>query len=105
MALFTLFLGASGVEPPTLLLLPDLLPHPLPDMFVELLIYRKKQMAPGVLILKDRMTIWHEENRLMRGGETQLLLLSSNWLMVMRGLPSEEVGVPLCLQSYPIFTN
>ena len=40
MALFILFLGASGVELPTLLL-PDLLPRPLHDMFVELLIYRK----------------------------------------------------------------
>ena len=34
--LFILFMGASSVEPPTLLL-PNLLPHPLPDMFVELI--------------------------------------------------------------------
>ena len=39
-AFFILFLEASGVEPPTLLL-PNLLPRPLPDMFVELLIYRR----------------------------------------------------------------
>ena len=63
------------------------------------------QMALGVLSLKSPMTIWQEENRLMRGGETQLVPLSSDWFIVMRGLPSEEVWMPLCLQCYPIFTN
>ena len=39
-ALFILFLGALGVQPPNLLL-PDLLPRPLPDMFVELIDIQK----------------------------------------------------------------
>ena len=65
----------------------------------------KPQMAPGVLSLKCLMTIWREENQLMKVGETQPVPLSSDWLMVMRGLPSEEVWIPLCFQCYPILTN
>ena len=50
LAFLIFFLRDSGVKPPTLLP-PDLLPHPLSDMFVVLLI-KKKLMATVVLHFK-----------------------------------------------------
>ena len=59
-------------------------------------------MATGVLSFREPNDNLAGKNEVNEKGRAMLLPVSSNWLMVMMGLPSKDVYVLLCLQCCPI---